>query len=367
MAARGGVAAAGNDMTDLREVRAAGIGFATIACYAVAVLATGRVELTGFAHLLTFYLGTSFSIWAILGMFGALRLLYRHRPRNGASVSALAILADWARGKWARDRCVSLLWPPVLFALLMASFNAFKQMVLPAAGFRFDPLFASLDRALFLGHDPWRITHGLFGSPGATGFIDTAYHGWFVPMSLGVMVCAWLPRESFRLRTQYLLSYIAIWIGIGTVLAFLLPAAGPCFYTHFVGPAPEFQALMERLATDQTALGRPVTALTIQHMLLQSFGGGGLAVGGGISAMPSVHNALAVVFAFAAFRLNRWAGIAMAGYAALIWFGSIHLGWHYAIDGIAAVALAFGIWKLAGRIAARLDIAPAPAPVIALA
>lgn len=361
------MAAAGNDMTDLREARAAGVGFAIVACYAVAVLAIGRVELTGFAHLLLFYLGTSFTIWAILGMFGSLRLLYRHRPRNGADVSALAILANWARERWARDRWVSLLWPAVLFALLMASFNAFKQMVLPAAGFRFDPLFASLDRALFLGHDPWRITHGLLGSPGATGFIDMAYHGWFVPMSLGVMICAWLPRESFRLRTQYLLSYIAIWIGVGSLLAFVLPAAGPCFYTHFAGPAPEFQALMDKLAADQAALGRPVTALAIQHMLLHSFGGTSLAVGGGISAMPSVHNALAVVFAFAAFRLNRWAGAVMAGYAALIWFGSIHLGWHYAIDGIAAVALAFGIWKLAGRIAARLDTVPAPAPLIALA
>ena len=51
---------------------------------------------------------------------------------------------------------VSLFWPPLLFATLMASFNAFKQMVLPVAGFRYDPLFAQLDRLLFLGNDPWR-------------------------------------------------------------------------------------------------------------------------------------------------------------------------------------------------------------------
>ena len=44
-------------------------------------------------------------------------------------------------------------------------------------------------------------------------------------MALGVMICAWLPRATWRLRTQYLLSYITMWIGVGSVLAFLLPSA----------------------------------------------------------------------------------------------------------------------------------------------
>src|SRR3546814_1790225 len=82
-------------------------------------------------------------------------------------------------------------------------------MVLVSAGFGFDPLFAEIDRALFLGHDPWRVTHAIF-SPMATYAIDRAYHGWFAPMSLGVLLCAFGARRSYRLRTQYLLSYIAV-------------------------------------------------------------------------------------------------------------------------------------------------------------
>src|SRR3546814_11562159 len=81
----------------------------------------------------------------------------------------------------------------------MASFNAFKQMVLVSAGFGFDPLFAEIDRALFLGHDPWRVTHAIF-SPMATYAIDRAYHGWFAPMSLGVLLCAFGAPRSYRLR-----------------------------------------------------------------------------------------------------------------------------------------------------------------------
>ena len=98
------------------------------------------------------------------------------------------------------------------------------------------------------------------------------------------------------------------------------------------------------------------------------YGGDTLMIGGGISAMPSVHNGLAALFAFAAFRINRKAGWAMAAYAALIWIGSIHLGWHYAIDGIVSIALAWGIWRGAGRIADWLDRPSAQAmPVPAIA
>lgn len=342
-------------MTDRREVRAAGLGIAIVATYLALVLLSGRVDLADFAQLFIAYLRGSFSLWLLLALAGLLWLLYVNRPKDKSGASPARVVGAWLKTRWERDRLISLFWPPVLFAALMASFNAFKQMILPAAGFRFDPLFADLDRALFLGHDPWRITHALFGSPAATALIDKAYHGWFVPMALGLMICAWLPRATFRLRTQYLLSYIAMWIGVGSLLAFLLPSAGPCFYMNFVGPSPEFQALMDRLAADQAAVGSPISALTFQAGLLRMYGGDALMIGGGISAMPSVHNGLAALFAFAAFRVNRKAGWAMAAYAALIWIGSIHLGWHYAIDGLVSFALAWGIWRAAGWVADWLD------------
>ena len=109
---------------------------------------------------------------------------------------------------WVAGEVHGRLPPPLLFALLLSAFNAFKQMVLPLAGFRFDPLFIALDRALFLGVDPWRVTHALLGSPAATDLVDKAYHGWFVPMSVGLVVCAFLPSSSYRLRIHYMLTYI---------------------------------------------------------------------------------------------------------------------------------------------------------------
>lgn len=354
-------------MTDRREARAAGLGIAIVAAYMALVLLSGRVDPVDFGRLFLAYLQGSFSLWLLLALCGLGWLLYANRPKAGAGASPVRVISAWVAARWERDRLISLFWPPLPFAALMASFNAFKQMILPAAGFRFDPLFASMDRALFLGHDPWRVTHGLFASPAATALIDKAYHGWFVPMALGLMLCAWLPRATFALRTQYLLSYMMMWIGVGSLLAFLLPSAGPCFYAHFTGGA-DFQPLMDRLAADQAAAGSPISALAFQAGLLRVHGSDTLIIGGGISAMPSVHNGLAALFAFAAFRLNRKAGWAMTLYAALIWIGSIHLGWHYAVDGLAAFALAWGIWRIAGRVALWLDRPEAAAqrvPVLA--
>lgn len=342
-------------MVNVREIRGAGLGAVVVAAYMALVLMSGRVDPVMFGRLTAAYLGVAFALWFILGFLFLLFQIVRGARRSGSEPFLARLVASLVSERWQRDYCISLLWPPLLFALLIASFNAFKQMVLPLAGFGLDPLFAAADRALFLGNDPWRITHALLGSPQAILMVDRAYHGWFVPMSVGLILCAWLPRAAFRLRTQYMLSYIGVWIGIGSILAFLLPSAGPCYFEHFTGPHPSFHELAQRLRDVEAATGAPLHALSNQAMLLKFHGSSDLLIGGGISAMPSVHNALAVLFAIAAYQLNRAAGWLLGFYAVLIWIGSIHLGWHYALDGLVGAALTYCIWIICGRIAVAID------------
>jgi len=338
------------------EIRAVALGASTIGAYTLFVLSTGRIPLGEFARLVSDYLAGAVFIFIVMGGCCVIVQLYRNRARNGEeSLRPFAVVSRDIRARWCRDCFLSLFWPPLLFAILMASFNGFKQMVLPIAGFHLDPALADADRALFLGIDPWRVTHAIFGSPGMTLFLDRAYHGWFAPMVVGVVLCAWLPASTYRLRTQYLLSYIAVWIGIGSILAFLMPSAGPCFYSQLVGPSPSFDELMRRLVELQAASGADFRAFESQAILLGARGSSHLALGGGISAMPSVHNALAVLFAIAAFNISRIAGLLFAAYALLIWIGSIHLGWHYALDGIVSAVLTFLIWSAMGRAADWLD------------
>jgi hypothetical protein len=355
-------------MLNVRELKGVGLGVAIVATYMALVLMSGRVDPAMFARLLVFYIQTAFMLWIFVGGLALFGLLIHHGRESGGEPFLVRFLTGLVRERWERDRFASALWPPLLFACLLASFNAFKQMILPLAGFGWDPALAQADKALFLGTDPWRLTHAVFSSPQATVWIDRIYHGWFVPMSLGLIVCAWMPGATFRLRTQYMLSYIGVWIGIGSVLAFLMPSAGPCFYEHYVGGQASFHELMAQLASAQTETGVTLTSVSNQGLLLNLFMSDKLAVGGGISAMPSVHNGLALLFALAAFRLNRIAGWVLAAYAFFIWLGSIHLGWHYALDGLVGGALTYGIWLISGRIAAALDSREPvglPAPALA--
>jgi membrane-associated phospholipid phosphatase len=78
----------------------------------------------------------------------------------------------------------------------------------------------------------------------------------------------------------------------------------------------------------------------------------------GISAMPSIHLAMATLFAFLAFEVRKWLGWLFVGYAAIILIGSVILGWHYAVDGYAGIILASLIWHGVKRLVYRT--APQP-------
>lgn len=64
----------------------------------------------------------------------------------------------------------------------------------------------------------------------------------------------------------------------------------------------------------------------------------------GISAMPSMHNAISFLYVMAARRAKLPLRIAAVVFAGLVLVASVHLGWHYAIDGLVAWASMGTIW-----------------------
>lgn len=291
-------------------------------------------------NVLLYMIVASATVWVFL-LSRLVRGKTKERP--------VTLIASMVRERWRSDRLLSVAIPPVFLALLLASFSTFKQRILPSAGFGMDPIFAEADRALFLGTDPWRITHAIVDSAWATQLIDLAYLLWFIPMMLTALLSWALPAE---LRVRTLLSFALVWIVIGSLLAYLLPSAGPCYYGHF-HPNDRFADLNLLLAAhgaDLGSNGEPgLLALRGQAELLAAFRSQELMLAAGISGMPSVHNALATLFALVAFRINRALGWFFTAFALVIGFGSVHLGWHYALDGIVAALATWGLWWAAGR------------------
>jgi hypothetical protein len=287
------------------------------------------------------------SLWLVSMLVVAAVIIARALMRGETRERPLRLVTAAARQRWNDDYGLSTIWPPLLWGILIGTFGVFKQTVLRRIGYHDDQIFAELDKALFFGTDPWRITHSL-PSPWTTLFLDRQYHVWALPMFYSVVACAFF-RRAAELRIRYMLAYSLCWIVIASFMAYLLPAAGPCFEGSLFRDPGSFGRFMGVLQSEQSRLGQTYPGFHLKTFetrdyLLALQTRNEIGPGGGISAMPSMHVALSALFAAAGFRLGRvWGWIATL-FGVLIFIGSVHLGWHYAIDGIVGAAAALGLW-----------------------
>ena len=203
-----------------------------------------------------------------------------------------------------------------------------------------DAYFSGLDSTLHFGTLPWVWLQPLLGYAPITFLININYNLWFLVTWMMWVHFAFADRPS-ELRTRFFLSFFAMWVFIGGVLAIWFSSGGPCFYGR-LGLTPDpYADLMAYLRGVNDVL--PIWALPVQDELWQGYVDNSVIVRG-ISAMPSMHNGSALLFALAGYQVSRFAGHLLSAHAILIFIGSIHLGWHYAVDSYLAWALTLVIW-----------------------
>jgi hypothetical protein len=274
----------------------------------------------------------------------------------GAAVALFAALAwivvevvkMWRLGEESPSRKLLALfrsdWPKLLVAgygcllvgLQFASLTWLKSMLPLAVPFWADPYLAAFDKTLF-GADPWKLLRPL--PEQAETIVDSVYMAWFPIKAYTLMALLALPPQ--RIKSEALLAYF-LTIGLFGVLGqFALSSAGPIFY-HSLGFGSDFHGL------------RMTASVAEEHDYLWSiYQHRETSFGGGISAMPSVHVALA---AWLALTLRSvWPGLSVVGWSfyCAICFGSVYLGWHYVADGLAGTAAALLSWKLSPAILGR--------------
>jgi hypothetical protein len=252
-----------------------------------------------------------------------------------------------------RTHFANTCWGDIAAALLalittVSCFTVYKAVAVGADGHGFDAMFIAWDRAIFAGHDPWKLTHAMLATPYATKMIDILYHPAFLPMVLGYVACVSMQGRP-ALRYTYMGSYLVSFLIIGMVLANAMHSAGPAYDGALFGDGTTFAPLLERLALQNDEAG-PFASVFAQRYLLNLHEANGIGFGGGISAMPSMHIVLASLWMFAGWHLSRTLGMILTVYAAVIWIGSVHLGWHYFVDGLIALLVLGVIWYAAGRL-----------------
>ncbi|QLC22451.1 hypothetical protein HFP51_09820 [Parasphingopyxis sp. CP4] len=242
------------------------------------------------------------------------------------------------------DRVIFAL-PAILGALFLGTaFTGVKSAIPHVVPFSFDPWFADAD-ALLHGGDAWLLIQPIVGYPAVSFVINIVYDSWLLALYFVFLLFA-LWKERPQLRSQFLVSYALCWIVLGSFAATLMSSVGPCFYDDFFG-SDRYAPLMHYLGHASSQY--PMSVLEVQQRLLDWSNAETVNVGRGISAMPSMHISIAMLYALAGFRVSRFWGVIGSLYVLLILVGSVHLGYHYAIDGYLSIIATALIWVGAGR------------------
>jgi hypothetical protein len=302
----------------------------------------------------------------------------RHAPR-GRSI----LLWVWRalRTRYLTlERIGGLLLALVYARILTDTFVSMKSAIPLFQPFSWDATFMHWDRMVHGGHDPWRLLQP-YMNPGFTSVLSFLYNLWVFMVFATFLSQAW--SETTLLRKRFLITFGLAWMLLGTGAATVLSSAGPCYFSRVEkSVADPYAPLMSYLHS--VSEKRPVWSLDVQDALwaayVSSSHGGtdpALKLPGwvramhddpsirewmnGISAMPSMHVAMSVLFALVGWHVSRWVGVALTVYAITIEVGSVHLGWHYAVDGyisaVAVIALWLVVGKLIGRSATRRLVA----------
>jgi hypothetical protein len=311
------------------QLRPGPLGWLTLAVALYAGIAASLAPST-FGAIYSYYLG-QIAVLPVLLVIGLPIAAVIAAPRAPATF-ILTVL---------RRRSLAAILAILVFCLGVSGFTTFKLQIPAIIPFYADPWFAAIDAALHFG-DPGLHAHAILPAWAEWPLAYAYGKIWLLQWFGTLLFAAFMPAGP--VRTRYFWASGLTTLLVGTVLATLLSSVGPIFYEAFYG-SDRFAPLIAAAA--DSAAGSYLAEISVY--LMASYQSGSAAPGTGISAMPSMHVALATLNACFLTSLNRRLAVPAWAFVALIQFGSVYLTWHYAIDGYLSMLVVGLVWWGTGR------------------
>jgi len=206
-----------------------------------------------------------------------------------------------------------------------------------------DDMLLAWDRWLFFGHDPAVLLHDLLGEHVAAYVLMAIYVSFSTLVSVSFVAAVVVP-DRIRDGYVFLASMLWIWI-LGVGCYYLIPSLGP-----FDSAPEQFRGLPHMIIQESQATLMADRA----HLLAHPEAADAFAK---VSAFASLHVGVsAVLLLMAHYYGLRRVTVVMTAYVAATVVATVYLGWHFAVDDVAGLMIAYlaarlGRWMVypAGR------------------
>jgi hypothetical protein len=247
-----------------------------------------------------------------------------------------AVFRARLRSHWTKDRVTLVVTGILSFYVTYVSYRNLKSQLpfIEGRGHKFDRELFTLDRTLFLGHDPGVVLHQTLGVGVSAQVLSTVYL-WFLPL-VPLALAAWLVwSRDLRYGYWFASSQCIAWT-LGTASYYALPTLGPGIQYPFVySDLPNTGAM------------QLMTSITWTRQLYLNGTTGSLQ---SIAGFASLHVAITVLVALMIQYTTtiRWLKIAFWINTSATAVATIYFGWHYLADDIAGVAIALFAFYVGG-------------------
>ena len=262
----------------------------------------------------------------------------------GIAVRAVIALARRDRAYFAAIRSIAWIIDTLRLvvsgAIVVVGYGWLKLIVPIYHPRLFDAELWELDRLLFFGIAPTTFLLDVFGAPLFLRAIDWTYANIFVASAF--IAFAWaFSHPQRRIRVAFANGNALLWI-TGAWLYLLVPSLGPALrfpevwfaHAETLRVTQTLQALLMRnynnviRAWNGTAITEPIRIVF------------------GVAAFPSLHVAFQMYVFLWTRRIWRAGQLLFGIFVFVIFLGSLITGWHYLIDSLFGLGMAYLIYRI---------------------